>query len=114
MQNPLLFTAGIALILIGIVGIVLAIMQYRQKGPVLSAAYFAASKEEQQKMHTKKAYRYSAHVLIYTAMPCLFFGISFISNINVFAYIATILAVTGTLTGILFAFVKNKKLGEEA
>ena len=114
MPNAFIFTEGIILTIVGIIGVILAIMQYRQKGPVLSAAYFAASKEEQKKMHTKKAYRYSAHVLIYTAMPCLFFGISFISNINVFAYIATILAITGTLTGILFAFVKNKKLGEEA
>lgn len=51
--------AGLALCLVGLIGIVVTVRLYLHRGPLLSAAYFAAPKEEREKLKTQKAYRYA-------------------------------------------------------
>lgn len=66
--------AGLALCLVGVIGLIVAIRQYRHKGSVFDAAYFAAPKPEREKLKTNKAYRYAGNLFLCWPRPVYFWG----------------------------------------
>ena len=102
MTDGFLLTEGIVLILTGAVLLVCAIRQYREKGPVLSVAYFAADAQDRPNMRTPKAYRWAGNVLLYPSIVCLLFGISFVTQNHLFSYAGTVLLTSGVLSGVIF------------
>ena len=106
-NNGMELAMGVVLCLIGLACLAVAIRQYRQKGPVCSAAYFSASKEEQGTLRTKKAYRYAGNVFLYGAIIALLLGISFLLDQTGIAFVGVVLAAGGALSGFLFMVAKN-------
>lgn len=101
------FIVGVVISAMGIVGIIFNVLQYQEKGAVLSAVYFAADKEEQKKIRAnKKAYRYTANILLYLTVICLFFGIAFLFNLSSFAYIGACLGACAVLSAVVFVVSK--------
>lgn len=107
MSKGMLLSQGIFLILTGCTCLFFSARQYLRKGPVISSAYFASEKEEREKMKTPKAYRYAGNVLLYPGLICLLFGLSFVFDIGMFAYVATVMAVSGVLSAMVFIISKS-------
>ncbi len=102
MTDGFLLTEGIVLILTGAIFLICAIRQYRGKGAVLSVSYFAADAQDRPNMRTPKSYRWAGNVLLYPAVVCLLFGISFITQNHLFSYVGTVLLAGGVLSGVIF------------
>lgn len=99
---------GAALCLFSAVFLIITVRHYRQKGDVLSAAYFAASREERMKLRTKKAYRYTAHAYLYLTLISGLFGISFLLDSAPAALTGAVLAMSGMLSGLIYIVTAGK------
>lgn len=84
---------GLALCLVGMIGLIVAIRQYRHKGSVFDAAYFAAPKPEREKLKTNKAYRYAGNLFLVLATACLLLGISFLFDSEALAFVGAVVAL---------------------
>ena len=94
--------AGLALCLVGVIGLIVAIRQYRHKGSVFDAAYFAAPKPEREKLKTNKAYRYAGNLFLVLATACLLLGLSFLFDPEALAFVGAVVALGGAGAGLVF------------
>lgn len=94
--------AGVTLCLVGLVGLIVTVGQYLHRGPLLSAAYFAAPKEEQEKLKTQKTYRYAGNLFLVLATACLLLGLSFLFDSEALALAGAVVALGEMGAGIMF------------
>ena len=68
------------LLLLAIATWILAVFQYREKGPLLNNSYLYASAEERRRMNKKPYYRQSAIVFFLLGFSFLMFGVNLIAG----------------------------------
>lgn len=98
---------GLALCLVGLIGLIIAIRQYRHKGSVFGAAYFAAPKQEREKLKTNKAYRYGGNLFLVLATFCLLLGLSFVFASQALAFVGAVVALGEAGAGLAFLAVRD-------
>lgn len=81
---------AVVLSILGIVWIVLAVLQFRGKGPVFSMTYMMVERDDREKMATKEVYRNSAWLKLGLALVFLSFAGYFYTNLSGFALFGTI------------------------
>ncbi len=101
-ESGTLLAAGLALCLVGLIGIVVTVRLYLHRGPLLSAAYFAAPKEEREKLKTQKAYRYAGNLFLVLTTACLLLGLSFLFDSEALAFVGAVVALGEAGAGLVF------------
>lgn len=91
------------LLLLAIATWLLAVFQYREKGPLLNNSYLYASAEERRRMNKKPYYRQSAIVFFLLGFSFLMFGVNLIAGWSVFM----ILGVCGILGTLAYAVISS-------
>ena len=98
---------GYELLFVGFVGAIITIRQFMQKGMIFSSVYFGISKEEREKIKSKKMYRSAAAVSFFLTAIALLFAAFFLLNNIRFAYIGAGISVTGSLIALLNNIAKK-------
>lgn len=101
-------TAAVVFGVLTVISVVLCVRQYRQKGSVMSTAYFAADREMREKLRTKKAYRYAGNVFLYTGLVSALLTAYFLTGLPALVLLTAVLALGGALGGLLQIGVADK------
>lgn len=101
-ESGTLLAAGLALCLVGLIGIVVTVRLYLHRGPLLSAAYFAAPNEEREKLKTQKAYRYAGNLFLVLTTVCWLFGLSLVFDEEALAFVGAVVALGEAGAGLVF------------
>lgn len=107
-ESGTLLAAGLALCLVGLIGIVVTVRQYLHRGPLLSAVYFAAPKEEREKLKTQKAYRYAGNLFLVLTTVCWLFGLSLAFDEEALAFIGAGIVLGEACAGFMFLAVQDR------
>ena len=107
-ESGTLLAAGLALCLVGLIGIVVTVRLYLHRGPLLSAAYFAAPKEEREKLKTQKAYRYAGNLFLVLTTVCWLFGLSLAFDEEALAFIGAGVVLGEACAGLVFLAVQDR------
>lgn len=94
--------AGLALCVVGLIGLIVTARQYLHKGPLFSMAYFVAPKEKRETLKTKRAYRLSGNVFLVLTTVSLLLGLSFVFDKEALALMGAVVALGETGAGLVF------------
>lgn len=106
-KDGLGLAVGVVLGFAGIINLIFMITQYRCKGPVMSAAYFAADVNEREHLRTKKAYHSAGNHYFSMTLICCFFSLSFIFDNSLFAYLSGAELCRRMLVDIIYAVTEK-------